>query len=357
MALSLPALIALAHACAPTVAPATLLSVARAESAFDPLTIGVNTRPHRSLHPATVREAVKQASALAARGVDFDVGLAQINARTLPRLGLDLTDAFDPCRNLAAGAQVLTRDYLAASAGAVEPQAALRAATTPATPNAVCATVTSRRSTSRPLKSCPRSPWRGGRRRGPSPLRSTPCGSGPRSTPRRHDRRSASTCSRVARPRWSGRPRRVSRPPPRHPHLTANPESPHPAGAPAGGAGSYLQRSGQVAGSRDGAGRRRSRPAAARSGASGESLRRRASRVQEHDTVKLTLASILTLVLLGCSKSEQTSSNTPFSAEQVAERCRSGEERGDQCSGADRALSEKEHHEAQSAFRSMGGTR
>ena len=36
MALALPALLALAHACAPSVAPATLLSVVRAESGSIP---------------------------------------------------------------------------------------------------------------------------------------------------------------------------------------------------------------------------------------------------------------------------------------------------------------------------------
>lgn len=128
MALPLPVVLSLAQACAPSVAPATLLSVVRTESAFEPLTIGVNERPHRTLHAATAETATRLATALLAQGKNIDLGLTQINARNLSRLRLSVAEAFEPCRNLAGGAQILTDAYLGAHRSAPEPQAALRAA-------------------------------------------------------------------------------------------------------------------------------------------------------------------------------------------------------------------------------------
>ena len=128
VALTIPIALALARTCAPQVAPETLLSVVRAESALDPLVIGVNGRPHRVLHPRRESEALAAARDLLRTGADFDVGLAQINVRNLPRIGLSLEQAFDPCRNLAGGAQILTENYLAASRAVADPQRALKRA-------------------------------------------------------------------------------------------------------------------------------------------------------------------------------------------------------------------------------------
>lgn len=127
MNLSLAAILILAQQCAPAVAPETLLSVAQVESRFDPLTIGVNGRPPRSLHPAGKAEAVRQARKLIASGASVDLGLAQINSKNLGWLGLSVEDAFDPCRNLAAGSRVLAANYAAAVRGRDE-QSALRVA-------------------------------------------------------------------------------------------------------------------------------------------------------------------------------------------------------------------------------------
>jgi len=97
----------LALTCAPQVAPATLAAIARTESGFDPLAIGDNTE-HRAYHPAAKLEAIALAAQLAAEGHDLDLGLMQINQRNFGWLGLAVSDAFEPCRSLAAGAAVLT---------------------------------------------------------------------------------------------------------------------------------------------------------------------------------------------------------------------------------------------------------
>lgn len=127
MNLSLPMILILAQHCSPDVAPETLLSVAHVESRFDPLTIGVNGKRPRALHPSSKAEAVRQARALIASGASLDLGLGQINSRNLGWLGLSLEDAFDPCRNLAGAAKVLASNFLMAGPGP-DPQAALRVA-------------------------------------------------------------------------------------------------------------------------------------------------------------------------------------------------------------------------------------
>ena len=57
---------------------------------------------------ASVNVAIVRASALLRTGRSIDLGLMQINSRNLGWLGLSVEEAFDPCRNIAAGARVLT---------------------------------------------------------------------------------------------------------------------------------------------------------------------------------------------------------------------------------------------------------
>jgi type IV secretion system protein VirB1 len=126
--LTLAVLLGLARACAPAVAPETLLSVARAESGFDPFVVAANTTPRRVFHPASADAATAIAGALIRAGRSVDLGLGQINSRTLAGLGLGLADAFDPCRNLATSARVLEDGYLRAAPAPGDEQTALRTA-------------------------------------------------------------------------------------------------------------------------------------------------------------------------------------------------------------------------------------
>jgi type IV secretion system protein VirB1 len=111
MILSLDQMQALASECAPTVAAETLLSVAKVESGFNPLAIGVNGKPAIRVGATTRREAVEKASELIAAGRNVDLGLGQINSRNMDWLGLSVAAAFDPCRNLAASARLLADGY------------------------------------------------------------------------------------------------------------------------------------------------------------------------------------------------------------------------------------------------------
>ncbi|WP_179403766.1 transglycosylase SLT domain-containing protein [Burkholderia guangdongensis] len=98
--------ITLAQQCAPQVSLSTMEAIVRTESGFNPFAIGV---VHGALlrQPASEAEAVATAQALAAGGWNFSVGLAQVNRANWHAHGLNERSAFDPCRNLAAGATIL----------------------------------------------------------------------------------------------------------------------------------------------------------------------------------------------------------------------------------------------------------
>lgn len=121
-------LLALAAACAPAVAPSTLLAVVRTESGLDPFAIGLNGPGGGRMRLGTRAEAVRRAQGLIAAGRNVDLGLGQINVRNLAALGLSVADAFDPCRNLAASAKVLEAGYRRAAPSAGQEQRALRTA-------------------------------------------------------------------------------------------------------------------------------------------------------------------------------------------------------------------------------------
>ena len=117
----------LAASCAPRVAVETLAAVARTESGFDALAIHDNATG-RSFKPATRVEAIGLATELVAvHRHSVDLGLMQINSANFPRLGMTITDAFDPCRSLAAADRVLVEGYTGPGPGGDE-QAALQQA-------------------------------------------------------------------------------------------------------------------------------------------------------------------------------------------------------------------------------------
>jgi len=98
--------ITLAQQCAPQVSLVTMAAIVRTESGFNPYAIGV-VRGRLARQPASLDEAVATAHALAAGGWNFSVGLAQVNRANWHTYRLNERSAFDPCRNLAAGAAIL----------------------------------------------------------------------------------------------------------------------------------------------------------------------------------------------------------------------------------------------------------
>jgi type IV secretion system protein VirB1 len=126
--LKLSTAVALAHQCAPSVAVETLVSVVYAESRFNPYAIGVNAKGVRAPDPVDRATAIAAARSLIAQGNNIDLGLGQINSANLRWLGLSVEDAFDPCRNLAASARVLSSNYLSVAQSSPTTEAAIATA-------------------------------------------------------------------------------------------------------------------------------------------------------------------------------------------------------------------------------------
>jgi len=98
--------IPLLEQCAPAIAPVTMAAIVQQESGGNPLALHDNTTG-KSYRPGSVADAARIARELIAQGHSVDIGLAQINSRNLPRLGVSVDEVLDPCRNLQAAQAVL----------------------------------------------------------------------------------------------------------------------------------------------------------------------------------------------------------------------------------------------------------
>lgn len=102
--------VALLQQCAPAIAPVTMASIVQQESGGNPLALHDNTTG-KTYRPASVAEAARIARELIAQGHSVDIGLAQINSKNLPGLGLDAQQVFDSCKNLRAAQIILLRGW------------------------------------------------------------------------------------------------------------------------------------------------------------------------------------------------------------------------------------------------------
>jgi len=96
--------------CAPKVAAVTMAAIVQQESGGNPLALHDNTTG-QSYRPASLAEAARLARTLIQAGHSVDLGLAQINSRNLPALGLDTDQVFNPCSNLHAAQVILLRAW------------------------------------------------------------------------------------------------------------------------------------------------------------------------------------------------------------------------------------------------------
>lgn len=98
--------------CAPDVAHSTMAAIVRVESGGHPWAIGDNTAKKAvKPTPANYEEAVVVAKQLIGAGHSIDIGLAQINSKNLPKLGLTVEQVLEPCTNLYAGSKILKGFY------------------------------------------------------------------------------------------------------------------------------------------------------------------------------------------------------------------------------------------------------
>lgn len=115
---------ALMRTCSPTVHPETMARIVHVESRgrqfaiadAGPEGLPWSIRKHlvRSHFPATKAAAEVLARRLVDAGHVVSIGLTQVSSRNLPRLGMSIADALDPCINLQLGGRILTEFYVAA---------------------------------------------------------------------------------------------------------------------------------------------------------------------------------------------------------------------------------------------------
>lgn len=96
--------------CAPAVDPVTMAAVVKQESGGQPWVVNNNTS-RKSVTFESKAAAVAAALTAVGRGESVDLGLVQINSKNLPALGLSVEQVFDPCTNIAAGANILAAGY------------------------------------------------------------------------------------------------------------------------------------------------------------------------------------------------------------------------------------------------------
>lgn len=122
---------ALLDRCAPNAAQRELGAIVRQASGFEPYVIGTGSRKAVTLQPGSKTEAITLATELMIGGERVRVGLAQIDSADLKRLGVSLTDAFEPCGNLKAAAQLLKEDPNALKPGRARIERRRSASVTP----------------------------------------------------------------------------------------------------------------------------------------------------------------------------------------------------------------------------------
>lgn len=85
--------------------------VVHVESSYNPYAIGV-VGGKLARQPRNLAEALATVRMLEGRGLNFSVGLAQVNRYNLARYGLDSYErAFEACPNLQAGSRILAECY------------------------------------------------------------------------------------------------------------------------------------------------------------------------------------------------------------------------------------------------------
>ena len=109
MIYDVPAIAALARACAPAIATEAVVPLIVTESGGNPLQINVNRGPR--VQAGSIAEGATIVRRYMAAGYTVDVGLAQINSANFARLGVTVEQAFEPCTNLRLAASVLQASF------------------------------------------------------------------------------------------------------------------------------------------------------------------------------------------------------------------------------------------------------
>ncbi|MDI3360314.1 lytic transglycosylase domain-containing protein [Lelliottia sp. V89_10] len=104
------AILALALQCAPSVHPDTTHDIAKTESGFIPLAIGVVGG--RSIYPKSLNDALKHVSDLNKQGKNYSVGLMQINQANFGVYNKTAEELFNPCTNIQVYEKIITDCFI-----------------------------------------------------------------------------------------------------------------------------------------------------------------------------------------------------------------------------------------------------
>lgn len=113
--------------------PKTIEAIILHESSFNESALNINTRgiSPKGFAPLPVegpKSKVTLAEKLYASKVNFDAGLMQVNSFNFKAYGISVKDAFDPCKNIRVGSEILKRFYDRAERDLGSGQDALKAA-------------------------------------------------------------------------------------------------------------------------------------------------------------------------------------------------------------------------------------
>ncbi|EFF9667458.1 lytic transglycosylase domain-containing protein [Escherichia coli] len=122
MPIAATAFLALAAQCAPNVDPDTLARIVKTESGFNPYAIAV-VEPPDSIQAKSLDEALAVIANLQKRGLNYSIGLGQINKSNFG--SLTAKEVLEPCQNLKLAQKVLLDCYNRATQETSEQQTAL----------------------------------------------------------------------------------------------------------------------------------------------------------------------------------------------------------------------------------------
>jgi hypothetical protein len=96
--------------CPIVVEPDNFSPVIRVESSGNPFAIGI-VGHKLSAQPRNLKQAMKVADELKKRGMNYSLGLSQVNKINFATYKINHTNAFSVCENLLAGSQILLACY------------------------------------------------------------------------------------------------------------------------------------------------------------------------------------------------------------------------------------------------------
>ncbi|MDK4545743.1 lytic transglycosylase domain-containing protein [Kingella kingae] len=104
---------ALLQQCTNSVHPQIMHGIIRQESSFNPYAIGV-VNGKLSRQPRSKAEAVSVIKTLQSKGMNYSMGLAQVNKQHMSHFGFTAESIFEPCANVRAGSKIFDDCYTAA---------------------------------------------------------------------------------------------------------------------------------------------------------------------------------------------------------------------------------------------------